>query len=90
MELVLPVPSPSFNTIYEALRLRFRLQLLPLLLQDRPAAQLDLVALERQHLHQNLIALIQLIAHFLDAVLRNLGNMQQPVRPRENLHLRSA
>ncbi len=44
------------------LRLRFRLQLLALLFQDRPAAQLDLVAFERQHLHQDLIVFVQLIA----------------------------
>lgn len=50
-----------------ALRRLFFLELLPLLLQNRLPAQLDFIAFERQNLYQNLIALIQLIAHLLDA-----------------------
>src|ERR1700733_7137652 len=48
------------------------LQLLALFLQDRSAAQLDFVALKRQHLHQDLVALLQLVAYFLDTVLGDL------------------
>jgi len=50
-----------------ALRRLFLLQLLPLLLQNRFAAQLNFVAFERQNFYQDLIAFIQLVAHLLDA-----------------------
>src|ERR1039457_6278116 len=60
-------------------------QLLALLLEHRPAAELDLVAFERQHLYQDLVALLEFIAHFADAVLGDLADVQQTVGPRENL-----
>src|SRR5438105_11235990 len=62
----------------------FRFEFLALLAQDRFAAELDLIAFESQHLYQNLIALFQLIAHLLNAVFRNLADMQKAVRAGEN------
>ena len=50
-----------------------------LLLQDRLARQLDAVALDGQHLHQNLIAFLQLIAHIVDTVLCDFADVQQSV-----------
>jgi hypothetical protein len=74
-------PNPNSNCARRTLSLPslLHLQLLPLLLQNRPPAQLDLVAFERQ----NLVALIQLILNLLNAALRNLGNMQQPIGARK-------
>src|SRR5713226_6899469 len=65
----------------EALRSRgpllLDLQFLPLLPQNRLAAQLDLVAFERQDFHQNLVALLQLVPHLFNAVLGDFADMQQ-------------
>ena len=60
-----------------------------LFFQNRLAAQLDLVAFERQNLHQNLIAFLQLVAHVLDAVLGDLADVQQAVGAREDLDERA-
>ena len=42
------------------------LQLFALFAQNSFAAELDLIAFKAQHLHQDLIAFLQLIANFLD------------------------
>src|SRR5579864_9820360 len=52
-------------------------QLFALFAQDRFAAQLDFVAFERQDFDQNLIAFLQLVAHVLNAIFRDLADMQQ-------------
>src|ERR1700687_3815433 len=64
-------------------------QLLALLAQNGFAAQLDLVAFERQDLDHYLIAFLQLVAHVLDAVLRNLADVQQTIGAGENLDERA-
>src|SRR6185436_5660245 len=66
-----------------------RLQLLALLLEHRFTAELDLVAFERQDLDQNLIAFLQLVADVVDAGLRDLADVQQTVRAREDLDKRA-
>src|SRR5689334_655717 len=65
------------------------LELLAFFFEDRLAAELDLVAFERQNLHQDLVALVQLVAHLLDAALRDFGDMQQPVRAGEDFDERA-
>src|SRR5579885_3867029 len=60
--------------------------LFALLAQNSFTAELDLVALERQHFHQDLVAFLQLIAHIPNAVLRHLADVQQAVGAWENLH----
>src|SRR5437868_15247896 len=62
-----------------------RLQLLTLLAQHSLAAELDLIAFQRQDLDQYLVAFLQLITHLLDAVLRDLADVQQTIRAREDL-----
>src|SRR5579871_2354054 len=64
-------------------------QLRLLLADQRLAAQLDAVAFDRQHLHHHLVAFAQLVLHFLHPMLGNFGNVQQPVRAREQFHKRS-
>src|SRR5690242_18289795 len=59
--------------------LRCLFQLLALLFKHRFAAELDFVALQRQHLYQDLIAFFQLVAHVANAVLGDLADMQQTV-----------
>ena len=60
-----------------------------LLAQNSLARQLDPVALDRQHLHQNLVALAKFILHFLHAMLRNLRHVQQSICAWEYLHERA-
>src|ERR1700733_4078329 len=55
------------------------LQLIALLAKNGFAAQLDFVAFKRQHLHQDLIALLQLVAYSFDPVLRDFADVQQAV-----------
>ena len=50
--------------------------------------KLDAVPFNRKDLHQNLIALAQLILDLLHAMLRDLGDVQQAIGPREDLHER--
>jgi hypothetical protein len=47
-----------------------------LLFQNRLARQPDAVAFHRQHLHQNLIAFLQLIANIANAMLRHFADVQ--------------
>src|SRR5277367_6406263 len=56
-----------------------------LLLEDSLARKPDAIALNRQHFHQNLIALLELIAHILNAMLRHFADVQQPIGPRNDL-----
>src|SRR5262249_49576174 len=65
------------------------LQLFALFLEHRLAAELDLVAFERQHLHQDLVAFLQLVADFANAVFRNLADVQQAVGAGEDLDKRA-
>src|SRR5690242_13691514 len=62
------------------------LEFFALLAQHRLAAQLDLIAFERQHLYQDLVALLQLVPDVFDPVLGNLADVQQAVGAREDLH----
>src|SRR5689334_12257578 len=57
--------------------------------QDRLARQLDAIAFDSQHLHKNLIAFMQLVAHILDAVLGDLADVKQSIGPREDFDKRS-
>src|SRR5271167_4856290 len=47
-----------------------------LVAQDGFAAQANLVALDRQYLHENLIAFLQLVANRPDARLRDFADVQ--------------
>src|ERR1017187_7573006 len=79
----LPTAAPQNSSLLR------HLQLFALFLEHGFAAQLDFVAFERQHLHQDLVAFFQLVANVAYAVLRDLADMQQAVRPREDLDDRS-
>src|ERR1017187_7000352 len=65
---------------------RSALHLLALFFEHRAAAEFDFVAFERQALHQNLVAFLQLVADDLDAVLGDLADVQQTVGPGEDFH----
>src|SRR4029077_1457700 len=65
--------------------LLFRL-LLPCFLDERLARKPDLVALNRQHLHQNLVAQFQFITNVANAMLGNFTDVQQAVGAREKFH----
>src|ERR1022692_2214362 len=78
-------PAPPHSRLLSSAEL-FRLrQLLALLAQNSLAAELDLVAFERQNLDQNLVAFLQLVAHFAHAVLGDLADVQQAVGAGEDL-----
>ena len=47
------------------------------------------VAFDRQHLHEHLLAFLQLVAHILDAMVRDLGDVQQAVGARHDLDERA-
>src|SRR5271165_3195748 len=64
-------------------------EFLALFFENRFAAEFDFVAFERQDLDQNLVAFLQLIAHLLDPVFRNLADVQQPVGAGEDLDKRA-
>jgi len=65
------------------------LDFIALLPQHGLTAQLDLIAFQRQNLHQDLIAFLELVPHRFDTVFRNLANVQQTVRAGENLDERA-
>jgi hypothetical protein len=46
-----------------------------LLFEDGLARKTNAVALNRQHFHQNLIALFEFIPHILDAMLRHFTDV---------------
>ena len=56
-----------------------------LLFQNRFARKPDAVALDRKHLHQDLIAFFQLVANIFNTMLGNFADMQQPICARQNL-----
>src|SRR3989338_6420593 len=58
----------------------------PLVAQDRLAAEPDTVSVHVDHLHQDLLALLDLVLDLLDAVLRDLGDVRQALHPGKNLH----
>ena len=57
--------------------------------QDRFARELDAIALNRQHFHQDLIALVQFVANIFDAMFGDLADVQQPVRSGEDFDERA-
>src|SRR5580704_10393699 len=59
-----------------------------LLLEDGLARKPNAITLNRKHLHQHLIALLELVAHILDAMLSHFADVQQPVGPRNDLNER--
>jgi hypothetical protein len=66
-----------------------RFELLALLFQHRPAAQLNLVPFERQDFDQDLVAFLQLVANLFDARFGDLADVQQAVRTGEDLDERA-
>src|SRR5712672_1039819 len=67
----------------------FLLLLLARFANQRLAREPDLVALDREHLDQHLVAQLQLIANVANAMLGNLTDVQQAVGAREQLDERS-
>src|SRR6266568_2039681 len=61
-------------------------RLRPLIAQDGLAAQAYLITFHRDHLHQKLVSLFELIANVADAVLGHLTDVQQAVRSWENFN----
>src|SRR5258708_21465596 len=61
----------------------------PLLVQNRFARKPDAVAFHRQHLHQHLIAFLQLVADVANAMLRHFADVQQPIGPGDDLDKRA-
>src|SRR5690349_2205874 len=59
--------------------------------QQRLARQADLAAvrLDADHLHLDFVADLHEVRHLPDARVRHLGDVQQAVLPRENLHERA-
>src|SRR5215469_1135759 len=60
-----------------------------LLLQDCLARQLDAIAFDGQHLHQDLIAFLQFVANVGNAVFRDFTDVQQSVGAWNDLDKRS-
>jgi hypothetical protein len=58
-----------------------RASVFPLSLEDGLAAQLDCAVFERLHLHQDLVAFLQLVADVADAVFRDFADLQQSAVP---------
>ncbi len=52
---------------------------------ERLAAELDAIAFDGKNLNHHLIAFAQFVLHFLDAMLSDLGDVQQPVGAGEKL-----
>src|SRR5690349_12780877 len=61
----------------------------PLFLQNCLAGEPDAVALDREYLHQNLVAFLEFIANIFYAVLGNLADMQQAVGTRQDFYERA-
>ena len=64
-------------------------ELLALLAQDSLTGEFDSIALDRQHLDKNLVALAQLVFDFLDAMFRDLGDVQEAVGSGEDFDERA-
>ena len=60
------------------------LLLFALLAQNSLAREANFVALDGQHLDENLVAEFQLVADFPDALLGDLADVQQPVGAGKN------
>src|SRR5580704_14514048 len=76
----------SASTAVAAFRSRFAsAHLGALFLQDGLARQLDTVAVNRQHLHQHLVAFFQLIANIIDAMFGNFTDVQQAIGTGDDL-----
>src|ERR1700691_5410099 len=66
---------------------RFALRLfVALVAKNSPAAEANFVAFDRKHLHQYLVAFLQLIAYRADALIGDFADVEQSVRAREDLH----
>jgi hypothetical protein len=61
----------------------------PLLFQDGLARKPNAVALNRQHLHQNLITFLEFVADILNAMLGHFADVQQPIGSRNDFNERS-
>ncbi len=72
--------------ILPALRKFGQAQLGALLPKNCLAAELDAISFNRQDLYEHLVALAELVLHFLDTVLCNLRDVQEPIRSGEDLH----
>src|SRR5215831_5581744 len=66
-----------------------RASFMSLVAQDCLAAEPDLVAVYRNDLHEELVALLEFLANILDTMLGHFADVQQAVRTRENLDERS-
>src|SRR6516225_5649777 len=60
-----------------------------LLFENRLARQFDAIAFNGQHLHQDLVAFLQLVAYIVDAMLRDFADVQQAIGAWQNLDERS-
>src|SRR2546428_9512406 len=58
---------------------------IPLLAEQRLAGEANLIALDRKHLHQHLIAQLEFIADVADTLLGNLADVKQPIRAGKEL-----
>src|SRR2546422_8006838 len=54
-------------------------------LEQRLAGEANLIALDRKHLHQHLIAQLEFVADVADALLSNLADVKQPIRAGKDL-----
>src|SRR4029077_20003000 len=81
--------SPAGASYTAAAGRFFLLLFLARLADQRLTRQPDLVALNRKHLDQHLVAQLQLIADVANAMLRNLADVQQAVGAREKFDERA-
>src|SRR5579871_743963 len=81
--------SFSTRTIGSSLRRIGQTELRSLFTKNCLPRELDAVALDRQHLHQDLIALTKLVLDLFHAMLCDLRDVQQAVRSREDLDKRA-
>src|SRR5207247_6625789 len=80
-----PRPGPPRTARRDLLRHRLA-RFDPLVAQHRLATQPDAVAVDFDHLHQDLLAFLDLVLDLLDAVLGDLGDVQQPLQAGKDLH----
>src|SRR6266699_2110914 len=83
--------STGFNppTVRADLTRLWQTELRALLSQNRLPRKLNPIPFDSKHLHQDLIALTKLVLNFLNAMFRDLRDMQQAIRPREDLNERA-
>src|SRR5262245_25928296 len=58
----------------------------PLVAQDGLAAETDAIPVHLDHLHEDLLALLDLVLDLLDAMLGHLGDVQQSLETGKDLH----